>query len=86
MNIALKQEHQQFIQSQIEKGNYANADKVVSAAFKLLEEQERRYEWLEETRKKVAVGIEQLNRGEKLDGEVVIAQLQAKLRKAREEG
>lgn len=87
MNIALKPEYQQFIQSQIEKGNYANADEVISAAFRLLEERERRYEqWLEETRKKVAVGIEQLNRGEKLDGEVVIAQLQAKLRKAREAG
>lgn len=85
MNISLKHEHEQFIQSQIETGRYENADEVISAAFKLLEEQERGYAiWLEETRKKVAVGLEQINRGEVLDAEVVMAQLQEKIRKARE--
>lgn len=85
MSISLKPEHEQFIQSQIEKGKYANADEVISEAFRLLEERERQYEqWLEETRKKVAIGIEQLDRGEGLDGEVVVAQLQEKFRKARE--
>lgn len=85
MSISLKPEHEQFIQSQIEKGKYANADEVISEAFRLLEERERQYEqWFEETRKKVAIGIKQLDQGEGLDGEVVVAQLQEKFRKARE--
>ncbi|MFP4010052.1 MAG: type II toxin-antitoxin system ParD family antitoxin, partial [Spirulinaceae cyanobacterium] len=53
-------------------------------ALELLEKQEQKYEqWLTETRQKVQVGIEQLERGEKIDGEVAIAQLQDKLKKMR---
>jgi len=36
-------------------------------------------EWFAETKKKVAVGIAQLNQGEGIDGEVVIARLREKL-------
>lgn len=82
MNISLKPEYEQFIQAQIQSGRYATVDEVIGAAFKLLEQKELDYtRWLEETRQKVAVGIEQINRGEVLDGEVVMAQLQEKLRK-----
>ena len=75
MNIALKPEYQQFIQSQIEKGNYANVDEVVSAAFRLLEERERR---LEELSQKIAVGTEQIAKGQVTDGEIVFTRLQKK--------
>ncbi len=85
MNIKLQPEDEQFVQTQIAKGRYVNSDEVISKALKLLEEWEQGYEqWLEETRKKVAVGLAQIERGEVIDGEVVIAQLQEKLRKARE--
>jgi antitoxin ParD1/3/4 len=43
MNISLKPEHEQFIQLQIETGNYANAEEGINAAFKLLEK--RRCGW-----------------------------------------
>ena len=40
--------------------------------MQLLDERDKHYEqWLEETRKKVAVGIEQANRGQLTDGETV---------------
>lgn len=85
MNIKLSPEHEQFIQAQITKGRYVNSDEVISQALRLLEEWEQGYEqWLEETRKKVAVGLAQIKRGEVIDGEVVMAQLQEKLRKARD--
>ncbi|WP_292762605.1 hypothetical protein [Nostoc sp. NOS(2021)] len=49
-----------------------------------MEEWEKGYhEWEEETRKKMAVGLAQIERGEVLDGEVVIARLEKKLRQAR---
>jgi antitoxin ParD1/3/4 len=85
MNIFLKPEHEQFIQAQIQSGKYASADEVISAAFQLLQEQEQRYtRWVEETRQKVEIGLEQVDRGEVLDATVVIGQLQERLRQARE--
>jgi antitoxin ParD1/3/4 len=83
MNISLKPEDEQFIQSQIETGKYANAQEVISAAFKLLEERERR---LEELRQKIVVGTEQIARGQVTDGEIVFARLQEKINKIAESG
>lgn len=50
----------------------------------LLEWEKGYQQWVEETREKVEVGIEQLDRGEGIDGGVVVEQLREKLRKARE--
>ncbi|MEA5601770.1 type II toxin-antitoxin system ParD family antitoxin [Nostoc sp. UHCC 0252] len=76
MNISLKPEHEQFIQSQIQAGRYANAEEVMNEAFKLLQAREQR---LEELRQKIAIGKEQIARGELTDGEIVFAQLQEKI-------
>ena len=71
MNIALKPEQEQFIQSQIdqaeptlrERGRFKSADEAVSRAFKLLEKQEREYQsWIEDTRQKVEVALAELVR------------------------
>ena len=85
MNIQLKPEHEQLIQTRLASGRYENADDVIVKALKLLEEWEKGYqEWEEETRKKIAVGLAQIERGEVVDGEVVMALLQDKIRKARD--
>ena len=58
---------------------------MISKALKLLLEWDKGYQnWVEETRKKVDVAIEQLDRGEGIDGDIVISQLRDKLRQARE--
>ena len=86
MNINLSSEQEQIIQSQIVRGKYTNIQQVIDYALKLLEKQDQNYEqWLDETRQKVKVGLEQLERGDKVDGEVVIAQLEAKFKRMREE-
>ncbi len=83
MNIQLKPEDEQFIQTQIARGKYENASEVIGKALKLLEEWEKGYQnWVEETRQKVEVAIEQLDRGEGIDGEVVVEQLREKLRQS----
>ena len=41
-------------------------------------------EWEQETRKKVAVGLTQIERGEVVSSDVVMARLQEKIRIARE--
>jgi antitoxin ParD1/3/4 len=85
MNIQIKPELEQIIQAQIATGRYTNPEDVISKALKLLLEWDKGYQnWVEETREKVDVAIEQLDRGEGIDGDVVISQLRDKLREARE--
>ncbi|MTJ50473.1 type II toxin-antitoxin system ParD family antitoxin [Dolichospermum sp. UHCC 0259] len=85
MNIQIKPELEQIIEAQIATGRYTNPEDVISKALKLLLEWDKGYQtWVEETREKVDVAIEQLDRGEGINGEVVISQLRDKLRQARE--
>ena len=76
MNISLKPEHAHFIQAQIETGQYASSDEVINEAFKLLAEREDR---LRDLRQQIAVGTEQIARGQVTDGEIVLARLQEKI-------
>lgn len=88
MDIKLSSRHEKFIQEQIQNGRYPSADEMIALALELLEESiyledsdnRQRYEkWLVETREKVAVGISQLELGEKLDSEEVFLKLFAKV-------
>ena len=76
MTISLKPEHERFIQSQIETGRYSNSDDVLSEAFDLLSERERR---IDELRQEVAIGTEQIAKGQVVDGEAVFDRLQQKI-------
>ncbi|MDF5732087.1 MAG: type II toxin-antitoxin system ParD family antitoxin [Rhizonema sp. PD38] len=82
MYIQIKPELKQFIQAQLASGRFASADDVINEAFKLLQEREQR---IEELRKKIAVGTEQIAKGQVTDGEVVFARLQEKIRQIVEE-
>ena len=82
MNITLQPEIEQFIQAQIATGRFANAEDVINEAFKLLQEREQR---IEELRQKIAVGTEQIAKGQVTDGEIVFARLQEKIRKIAQE-
>ena len=85
MNITLKPEQEQFIQSQIERGIFANAEEAIAAALNLLEEQSTGYEqWLKETCEKVEIGIAQLERSEKIPLEIAFKTLDQKITKLRE--
>ncbi|MBN3957552.1 type II toxin-antitoxin system ParD family antitoxin [Nostoc sp. NMS8] len=85
MNIQLQAEYEQFIQTRIATGRYENAEYVIVKALKLLEEWEKGYqEWEEETQKKIAVGLASIENGDIVNGEVVMARLSEKLRKARD--
>ncbi|BAY09452.1 type II toxin-antitoxin system ParD family antitoxin [Calothrix sp. NIES-2098] len=85
MSISLNPTHEQFVLSKIASGKYTNVDEVITAAFQLLEEQEQEYAlWLKDTKKKVEVGLGEVERGEVLDTEIVINQLKDKLRQKRE--
>jgi antitoxin ParD1/3/4 len=76
MNIVLKPEHEQFVQKQLEKGQYTTVDELIGAAFALLSDQEQR---LEELRRQIAVGTKQIQQSKVIDGEAVFDGLQGKI-------
>ncbi len=86
MNISLNPEQEQFVESQIAKGKYTDIQQVIDSALKLLEKKDENYQkWLDETRQKVATGLKQIERGEKVDGEVVMKQFEEKFKQMRME-
>ncbi|WP_325078586.1 ribbon-helix-helix domain-containing protein [Sphaerospermopsis aphanizomenoides] len=82
MIIHLNSETEQLINYLLATGNYQDVDDIIDKALMLLIDRERR---LEELRQKIDVGLAQIKRGEVVDGEVVMARLEDKIRKAREE-
>jgi antitoxin ParD1/3/4 len=79
MSISLTPELEQFIQSQIASGKYSSTEDVIIAGIKLLEEREKIYKGrFEELKREIAIGVEQLERGERLDGREVIEKLRQK--------
>ncbi|MBC6453350.1 MAG: type II toxin-antitoxin system ParD family antitoxin [Hormoscilla sp. SP5CHS1] len=85
MNITLKPQQEKFLREKLDSGKYGTIDEVIAEAFKLLEERDEHYQqWLDETRKKVAISIEQANRGQLTDGKIAMARLREKLSQARE--
>ena len=84
MAIVLKPEQEQFIQSQIDAGQFSNPEQVIDTAFRLLEQQSAEYlQWVEEVRGKIAIAQDEVARGEVLDGETVVNDILERFRKAR---
>jgi len=81
MTVTLTAEQEKFVAEQIQSGHYHSADDVVTQSLGMLRAQEEFIrENISELRKKIAVGIEQANRGELLDGKAVIDALLEKNR------
>ena len=65
MKIALSPEHEALIQKKMASGKYACVDEVVQEAFELLSDRETSREArLAELKRQIALGFEQLERGE----------------------
>ncbi|MEI6446123.1 MAG: type II toxin-antitoxin system ParD family antitoxin [Nostocales cyanobacterium ELA583] len=85
MNITLKPEQEQFIQNQLDQGRFTDAEAVINQALQLLQEKQQEYEdWVEDVRAKVNEAATELERGEGVPLEIVVEQIQAKFRHARE--
>ncbi|OYD98110.1 CopG family transcriptional regulator [Nostoc sp. 'Peltigera membranacea cyanobiont' 210A] len=79
MNISLTTELEQFIQSQVASGKYTSSEEVILAGIRLLEEWEHIDKGrFEELQREIMIGVEQLDRGERLEGTEVIEQLRQK--------
>jgi antitoxin ParD1/3/4 len=85
MSITLNSEQESIVANLIATGSFQTADEVLQAALRLLETERQSYQiWVAETREKIQEGIESLDRGEGIDGEIVVNELLAKLQRAKE--
>ena len=76
MNISLTAEQEKFIHQLVESGKCISASDAVSQAVRLLQDRYLVYQGrLAELQKEITIGIEQLERGEKVDGETAIQKL-----------
>ena len=82
MTVTLTAEQEQFIAEQLKGGHYRSVDDVVAQSLGMLRAQEEFIrENAAELREKIAVGIEQIRRGEVLEGEKVFDRLIEKNRR-----
>jgi antitoxin ParD1/3/4 len=85
MSITLNTEQETIVANLIATGSFRTADEVLQVALKLLEKERQSYQaWVAQTRDLVKEGIDSLDRGEGVDGEMVVNDLLAKLRQAKE--
>jgi antitoxin ParD1/3/4 len=86
MTVTLTPEQEKFVTEQIQSGHYRSAADVVSQSLGMLSAQENFIrENVSELREKIAVGMEQIKRGESVDGRKAIQNLREKLHR-REHG
>ncbi|MBI3895404.1 MAG: type II toxin-antitoxin system ParD family antitoxin [Acidobacteria bacterium] len=65
MNVSLTRELEKLVNEKVRSGMYSSASEVVREALRLLKEQEElRQRRLEELRKEIGIGLEQVKRGE----------------------
>ncbi|MGK7894969.1 MAG: type II toxin-antitoxin system ParD family antitoxin [Xenococcus sp. (in: cyanobacteria)] len=77
--IQLTPEIEDLINQQVKTGKYQDDLAVIQEGLRLLAERERNYQKrIEELKQKVMIGVEELRRGETLDGRQVIKRLKAK--------
>jgi antitoxin ParD1/3/4 len=86
MSITLTSEQEKLVQNLLSTRRYKKSEDVIQAALNLLEEYGVQYEqWVNETREKVEVGLQELERGEGIDLDVVMEKLKAKVQNARKQ-
>ena len=72
LNISLPEALKEHVRSRVADGGFSNASDFVRALIRLDKEQQEK---LAALRRDIAVGLDQLDRGEGLDGERVFAEL-----------
>lgn len=80
MNVSLTPELARFVDGQVQGGLYSTASEVVREGLRILAEREKLRELRrEELRKKVQAGLDELDRGEGLDGDAVFEEIERDL-------
>ena len=85
MNVSLTKELEELVNSKVQTGRYLSASEVVREALRLLEERDRVQEIrVEEMRRAIRAGNDQLARGERISAETVFGEIREKSRQRRQ--
>ncbi len=81
MSLSLTPETEQAIEEKVKNGPYQSADEVILEGLRLLEERDRALDAqrLQELRQEIAIGTEQIAKGNVTDGETVFESLRVKI-------
>ena len=63
LTIQLSEERERFVRSLLQGGSYSSAEEVIDHALRLLQERDDEFKSAE-LRKEIALGIEEIDRGE----------------------
>ena len=87
MNVSLTPELEQLVARKVESGLYQSASEVIREGLRLLDDQDRLREiQLDEVRKKIQIGLTQLDRGEGIPGDEVYAEMKQRSADFRKRG
>ena len=79
MNVSLTPELEKLVENKVKSGRYQSASEVIREGLRLLDEQDQvRETRLQEVRRKIRTGLDQLDRGEGIDGDAVLKALKQK--------
>jgi len=79
-NISLTPELEAFLAGQVASGRYQSASEVVREALRLIEErQRRRVSTIEELRREVQIGMDQVRAGKLVDGPAALKRIRARV-------
>ncbi len=83
MSLSLTPETEQAIEEQVKSGRYQSVNEVILEGLRLLEERDRALDAqrMEELRQEIAIGTEQIAKGNVTDGENVIESLRVKIQR-----
>jgi antitoxin ParD1/3/4 len=83
MNVSLTPELEQLVHDKVKSGRYLSASEVVREGLRLLEDRDQLYKArLADLQKEITIGVEEADRGELIDGEVVMQEIYADLHHA----
>jgi antitoxin ParD1/3/4 len=87
MTVTLTAEQEQFISEQVKSGHYRSASDVIAQSLGMLRAQEEFIRSnVAELREKIATGMDQIRRGEVVDGKTAIQNLREKLHQRERDG
>ncbi len=82
MNVSLTRELEEYISRKVKMGLYKSASEVVREALRLLRQRDRAQQGeLAELHHDIQTGLDQLDRGEGIPGERVLAEIRGRARR-----
>lgn len=82
--IKLTSAQEQIVTDKVTAGQYASAEEMIDVALEFLKFLDAEsLNWFKQTQQKIQVGIDELDRGEGIDGDVVMERLLQRFQDAR---